>query len=151
MVLGVGALFIIAVIAQFILSWLGARIPLNISIPFGSALFFLLLGTLSFALVFKVLPNADITWRDVWVGAFVTAVLFVIGVNLILTYLGNGNFTSPQEAAGAVLVLLLAFYFLSTILIFGAVFTRVFASMYGSKIVPQSDEVSVEDQGQGVV
>ncbi|MFA9405638.1 MAG: YihY/virulence factor BrkB family protein [Anaerolineales bacterium] len=151
MVLGVGALFIIVVIAQFILSWLGARIPLNISIPFGSALFFLLLGTLSFALVFKVLPNADITWRDVWVGAFVTAVLFVIGVNLILAYLGNGNFTSPQEAAGAVLVLLLAFYFLSTILIFGAVFTRVFASMYGSKIVPQSDEVSVEDQGQGVV
>ena len=84
MVLGVGALFIIAVIAQFILSWLGERIPMDISIPFGSALFFLLLGTLSFALVFKVLPNVDIAWRDVWVGAFVTGVLFLIGVNLIV-------------------------------------------------------------------
>lgn len=151
MVLGVGALLIIAVIAELLLSWLGARIPLNISIPFSSALIFLILGTVSFAMVFKILPNADITWRDVWVGAFVTAVLFVIGVNLVLFYLGNGNFSSPQEAAGAVLVLLLAFYFLSTIFIFGAVFTRVFASMYGSKIVPQSDEISIEDQGQGAV
>ncbi len=151
MVLGVGALLIIGVIAQFLLSWFGARIPLSISLPFSSALFFLILGTLSFAMVFKVLPNARIAWRDVWVGAFVTAVLFVIGVNILLFYLGNGNFTSPQEAAGAVLVLLLAFYFLSTIFIFGAVFTRVFASMYGSKILPQSDEISVEDQGQGVV
>ena len=144
-------LFIIAVIAQFILTWLGARIPLDISIPFGTALVFLLLGTLSFALIYKVLPNADISWRDVWVGAFVTTILFVIGVSLVLFYLGNGNFSSPQEAAGAVLILLLAFYFLSTIFIFGAVFTRVFASMYGSKIVPQSDGISVDDQSQGAV
>ncbi len=149
MVLAVGVLLIIAVLAQLVLSWLGARIPLSISIPFGSALFFLFLGTLSFALVFKVLPNADIAWRDVWVGAFTTAVLFVIGMNLLLNYLGTSNFTSPQEAAGAFLVLLLAFYFLSTIGIFGAVFTRVFASMYGSKIVPQVYEITDDHQDPG--
>ena len=147
-VLGIGGVLTVTILIQFLLSWLGDVIPINITIPFSNSLFFLVMATLIFAMIYKVLPNAAITWRDVCVGSFVTSVLFWIGMNLVLLYLTNSDFSSPQEAAGAVLVLLLAFYFLSTIFIFGAVFTRVFASMYGSQIVPQPYEISAEDQGQ---
>ena len=136
-VIGIGGVLTILIVLQFILVWIGGILPLDITLSFTSELFLLVLGTLTFAMIYKVLPNAEISWRDVWVGSFVTALLFWVGARLLLWYLASSRLTSPEEAVGAILIFLLAFYFLALIFIFGAVFTRVFSSMYGSKIVPQ--------------
>lgn len=136
-VLGIGGALTIIIVLQLLLVWLGGIVPLDLSLPFTSELFLFVLAMMTFSMIYKVLPNADISWRDVWVGSFVTALLFWAGARLLLWYFSSRNLSSPEEAVGAILVLLLAFYFLSLIFVFGAVFTRVFASMYGSKIVPQ--------------
>ena len=148
-VLGIGGTLTILIVLQLIITWLGGMFPLDISLPFTSELFLLVLGTLTFAMIYKVLPNAEISWRDVWVGSFVTALLFWVGARLLLWYLTSSSLTSPEEAMGVILVSLLAFYFLALIFVFGAVFTRVYSSMYGSKIVPQfSTPPETEDNSQ---
>lgn len=136
-VLGIGGALTIIIVLQLLLVWLGGIVPVDFSLPFTSELFLFVLAMMTFSMIYKVLPNADISWRDVWVGSFVTALLFWAGARLLLWYFSSRNLSSPEEAVGAILVFLLAFYFLSLIFVFGAVFTRVFASMYGSKIVPQ--------------
>lgn len=93
--------------------------------------------TVFFALVFKILPDAEIAWRDVWVGAFVTAVLFSLGKTLIGVYLGSSAITSSFGAAGSLVLLLVWIYYSAQILFFGAEFTQVYANKFGSKIVPE--------------
>jgi len=90
--------------------------------------------TLLFAMMFKYLPDAQIEWQDVWTGAFVTAVGFVIGQALIALYLGRAGVASAYGAAGSLVVLLLWVYYSSMILLFGAEFTRVYAERHGSRI-----------------
>lgn len=92
--------------------------------------------TLLFALIFKVLPDVEIEWRDVWVGAGITAFLFIIGEFLIGLYLGRSGVVSTYGAAGSLVVILLWIYYSAQILFFGAEFTQVYASKYGSRIVP---------------
>jgi hypothetical protein len=83
------------------------------------------------------LPDADIAWRDVWVGAFVTAVLFSIGKTLIGLYLGSSAVGTTFGAAGSLVLLLLWVYYSAQILFFGAEFTQVYANTLGSRIVPE--------------
>jgi membrane protein len=80
--------------------------------------------TLLFAAIFKVLPDAAIAWRDVWVGALVTAVLFEIGKWGIGLYLGNSNPGKAYGAAGSLAVILVWIYYSAMIVLFGAEFTR---------------------------
>src|SRR6202011_5700390 len=103
---------------------------------FGLANVLVSLGIISllFAVMFKYLPDAKIEWRDVRVGALVTAVLFVIGQAAIAFYLGKAGVASAYGAAGSLLVLLLWVYYSSMILLFGAEFTRVYAERHGSRI-----------------
>ncbi|MHB1293893.1 MAG: YihY/virulence factor BrkB family protein [Anaerolineae bacterium] len=89
--------------------------------------------TLVFALIFKVVPNVDLRWRDVWVGALVTAFLFAIGQLALSIYLGRSGATSAFGAAGSLVVLLLWIYYSAQILFLGAEFTQVYASAYGSR------------------
>jgi membrane protein len=89
-----------------------------------------------FALMFKLLPNARVAWRDVWVGAVATSVLFVAGEALIGAYLGQGAVAARYGGAGAVLVVLLWVYYSSLILLLGAELTQVYANTYGSRILP---------------
>jgi membrane protein len=96
--------------------------------------------TLLFALIYKVLPDAEIAWRDVWLGAFVTAVLFSLGKFLIGLYLGNSAVASSFGAAGSLVLLLVWIYYSAQILFFGAEFTQVYANNYGSKILPEGEE-----------
>ncbi len=99
-----------------------------------------------FAAMFKVLPDAEITWKDVWVGALVTAALFVLGKFLIGLYLG---FSSPGEAygaAGSVVVILVWIYYTALILLAGAEFTQIWAKRYGSRITPDEDAVRVVEE-----
>src|SRR5690606_29734398 len=91
--------------------------------------------TILFALMFKILPDAEIAWRDVWLGAFVTALLFSLGKLLIGLYLGNSAVASAFGAAGSLVLLLLWIYYSAQILFFGAEFTQVYANQYGSRIV----------------
>jgi len=84
--------------------------------------------TLLFALLYKVLPDAKIAWRHVWIGAATTAVLFTIGKSLIGFYLGRSDATSGFGAAGSLVVILLWVYYSAQIVLFGAEFTQVLAT-----------------------
>jgi membrane protein len=89
--------------------------------------------TALFALIFKLMPRASIAWRDVWVGAGVTSLLFEIGKLLIGLYLGTTSVASGFGAAGSLVVLLLWVYFSAQVFLLGAEFTWVCAHEYGSK------------------
>jgi membrane protein len=139
MVLGVALLLIVAAIANLLISLVNARVEWG---GFVSTLNFLGLAglaALTFALIYKVLPNAKVAWRDVWVGAGVAALLLSVGLSLVKLYLSASQFNSALEAAGAVAVFLMAFYYLGQIFVLGAVVIRVFAQMSGSKVVPRID------------
>lgn len=140
MVIGVGLLLILATLANVIISWFGSLFDLNSNMPVITALGVLGIATLAFALIYKILPETDISWRDVWVGAFVTAMLVILATLIFGLYLSLGNVGSAFEAAGAFAVLLIAIYTIAQVFLFGAMFTRVFAEMYGSKAEGKSDD-----------
>lgn len=95
--------------------------------------------TLMFALMFKFLPDAKIKWRAVWFGAFITAVLFVIGKFLLGLYFGEANPGSTYGAAGTIVLVLLWVSYSCLILFFGAQFTYVYAKAYNILFVPYNE------------
>ncbi|HYH79408.1 MAG TPA: YihY/virulence factor BrkB family protein [Longimicrobium sp.] len=97
--------------------------------------------TLLFAAIFKVLPDAKIAWRDVWVGALVTAVLFEVGKWAIGLYLGNSNPGKAYGAAGSLAVILVWIYYTAMIVLFGAEFTETWATERGSGVEPDKGAV----------
>ncbi|MBA4853997.1 YihY/virulence factor BrkB family protein [Emticicia sp. BO119] len=97
--------------------------------------------TLLFATIFKVLPDGRIAWKDAFLGAGVTAVLFMVGKFLIGYYLGQSKITSTFGAAGSVVIILLWVYYSSTILFLGAEFTKVYTRHYGTPIQPNRNAV----------
>ena len=99
--------------------------------------------TLLFAMIFKFLPDAKIAWRDVWIGAFLTALLFTVGKFALGLYLGKSSVASSYGAAGSLIVLLLWVYYSSQILFFGAEFTQVYANRFGSCVAPADNAVPV--------
>ena len=99
--------------------------------------------TLLFAMIFKFLPDAKIAWHDVWIGAFITALLFTVGKFALGLYLGKSGVGSSYGAAGSLIVLLLWVYYSSQILFFGAEFTQVYANRFGSHVAPTDNAVSV--------
>ncbi len=149
MILGIGFLLLVSLVISAGLSaaqeTIGNAIPIseiilqiiNLVISIGAI-------TVLFALIFKFLPDAEIAWRDVWLGAFVTAVLFSLGKLLIGLYLGNSAVASSFGAAGSLVLLLIWIYYSAQILFFGAEFTQVYANNYGSKIVPESEEATAQ-------
>ncbi|MBI1914821.1 MAG: YihY/virulence factor BrkB family protein [Planctomycetes bacterium] len=98
--------------------------------------------TLLFALLYKVLPDAKVAWRDVWVGAAVTALLFTVGKFLIGLYLGSSSIGSAYGAAGSLAVFLVWVYYSAQILFLGAEFTQVYAQRHGRPIVPKGNAVA---------
>jgi membrane protein len=139
MVLGVGLFVIAATLVNLVVTTFNSFFELDITEAGLAFLSQLGLTTVALALIYKVLPDAETTWRDVLVGSVVTAFLIALGVKLLGIYLDASNVTSALEAAGAVTVFLLTFYFVGQIFVFGAVFTRVYASRSGSKIVPTDE------------
>mgnify|MGYP005843860113 CR=1 FL=1 len=105
----------------------------------------LIIATLLFALLFRFVPMAKIAWSDVWLGAAVTAVLFVVGQFALSIYLGRGNITSTYGAFGSLVALLLWVYYSAQILFFGAEFTQVYANRYGSQVRPEEEAVAVAE------
>jgi membrane protein len=99
---------------------------------------------LLFAMIFKFLPDVKIQWRDVWVGAVMTAILFSIGKWLLGLYLGSGAAGSAYGAASSLITLLLWVYYSSQILLFGAEFTQVYAARAGRELEPSEYAVRIE-------
>jgi membrane protein len=99
--------------------------------------------TVLFALTYKVLPSARIAWRDVWIGALMTAALFTLGKQVIGEYLAYSSVTSAYGAAGSIIVLLLWVYYSAQVFFFGAEFTHVYARRYGSGVVPTKNAIFV--------
>jgi membrane protein len=94
-------------------------------------------------MIFKYLPDVKIAWSDVWLGAFITAILFTVGKFAIGLYLGRSAIASSYGIAGSLIVLLVWVYYSAQIVFFGAEFTRVYANRFGGKIVPSENAVPV--------
>ena len=97
-----------------------------------------------FACIFKFLPDVKIQWRDVWMGAALTAFLFAIGKWALGLYLGSGSAASAYGAASSLITLLLWVYYSAQILLFGAEFTQVYANYAGREVAPDENAVRVE-------
>jgi hypothetical protein len=98
-----------------------------------------------FAMIFKYLPDVNITWKDVIFGAVLTGVLFEIGKQLLSWYLSRGSTTSVYGAAGSLAVLLLYIYYSAQIVFFGAEFTQVYSRKFGSGIQPAKNAIPITD------
>lgn len=153
MILGIGFLLLVSLVVTAGLSatqkTLGEAFPIpefllqivNLVISVGVI-------TVLFALIFKFLPDVRIAWRDVWMGAFVTSLLFSLGKTLIGLYLGNSAVGSTFGAAGSLVLLLLWIYYSAQILFFGAEFTQVYANQYGSKMLFESEKTLTLQAGK---
>ena len=148
MVLGVGFLLLVSLVITTILTHLtlyigsligGAAIIaylLDIVVSFGFV-------TILFAMIYKFLPDVRIQWKDVWIGAALTSFLFTLGKFLIGLYLGTSGVTSSFGAAGSLITVLLWVYYSALIFFFGAEFTQIYASRYGSGVVPAENAVPI--------
>ncbi len=139
MVFGVVLLCILSVVLSLVIPIINAYIRLDLPVPLFSYLILVLLSTLSLALIYKLLPNASVAWRDVWLGAAVAALMVMVVIFLVGSYLGASKFSSAMEAAGGMAVLLMGFYTLGQIFVFGAVLTRVYAATFGKGIAPRQE------------
>jgi membrane protein len=151
MVLVIGVLLLASLLVN---SLLAALSDLLKSVLPGGALPWQILGfvvtigmvILVFALIYKVLPDVVIQWRDVWIGATITAVLFVLGQLLLSLYLGLANPGTAFGAAGSLVVLLVWIYYSAQIVFFGAEVTQVYATEYGSGITPKKGAEFVTEE-----
>jgi membrane protein len=98
----------------------------------------LVVFTVLFALIYKVLPDVEISWKDVWVGAFITGILFEVGRFLIGLYLSRSSVASPYGAAGSLVLLLLWVYYASLIFFLGAELTQTWAAFHGRRFQPEA-------------
>jgi membrane protein len=97
-------------------------------------------------LTFKTVPDAKTAWRDVWIGGFVTAVLFSIGRTALAWYVGRASTTSAFGAAGSLVALIVWVYYSAQILFMGAEFTQVYAARRGAGIKPAENAVRAEEK-----
>jgi membrane protein len=153
MILSVAFLLLVSLVLSAALSafsgTLGRMLPNGLSVTLLQVLnltvSFLVITAL-FATIFKVLPDAKVAWRDVWVGAAVTALLFVVGKFLIGFYLGRSNPGQAFGAAGSLALLFAWVYYSAMILLFGAEFTQAWVERNGGSIAPQRGAVRVVEE-----
>jgi membrane protein len=141
MVLSIGFLLLVSLVVTAVLSSFTGMLSsllgdatfvahaIDIVVSFGFV-------TLLFALIYKYVPDVEIEWRDVWVGAALTAILFTVGKYLIGLYIGTSGVSSTFGGAGSLITILVWVYYSSLIFFLGAEFTRVYATQYGSGVAP---------------
>lgn len=141
-VLLAGGFIFLSMLASSVIAAMSLFLSNYIHIPFvligwlNDIVSFVLLALL-FALLYKMLPDVEISWRDVWMGGAITAGLFVLGKYLLGLYLARSTISSAYGAAGSLVVLLLFVYYSAQIIFLGAEFTQVYARTYGAEIVPK--------------
>ena len=148
LVIGIGFLLLVSLVVSALLAALGTFLTglfPGETIIWEMINFIISLGvvTVLFAMIFKMLPDVSIAWRDVSVGAFLTAGLFNVGKLLLGLYIGKSGVASAYGAAGALVVVLLWVYYSTQILLFGAKFTRIYADRFGSHHQPVPDAKKV--------
>lgn len=136
-VLGCGFVMLVSLVVTSMIAAAGTYVANLLPLPevIMTALMFVLsiaVLTGAFAILFKYLPDVDVQWRDVLIGAAFTAVLFTIGKFLIGLYLGKASFGSTYGAAGSLIIVLVWVYYSAQIFFFGAEFTQVYAGELGS-------------------
>jgi membrane protein len=149
-VLGFGFLLLVSLVLSAALAvvdtWIGAFIPgwvvVGYVLSYGISLG---LVALVLAAIFKVLPDAKVAWRDVWIGALVTSVLFHVGKFGIALYISKASVASTFGAAGSLAVLLVWVYYSSQIVLFGAEFTRAYADEYGTRVVASDNAIAAPE------
>lgn len=148
LILAVGFLLLVSLVLSALLTLLSEWVSYYFSETFVTLFrildFSLSLGvvTLLFAAIFKFLPDAKVPWTDVWVGAFVTALLFVVAKLALGFYFGHSNPASAYGAAGTVILIMLWVSYAGSIILFGAEFTRIHADRRGAKVKPLEFAVS---------
>ncbi|HEV3341447.1 MAG TPA: YihY/virulence factor BrkB family protein [Pirellulales bacterium] len=141
LVLGTGMLLVGSVVLTSFLQGMSERVLNWLGLSFSTALIVnwtvsIAVVTLLFAMIYRILPDIEIRWRDVWIGSAVTSVLFLIGRELIAVYLGRFSFASTYGTAGSLVAILLWIYYSAQIFLLGAEFTQVYASRCGVQIKP---------------
>jgi membrane protein len=153
MVCGIGFLLLVSLVVSTAISAMSGLFGTHFGATVASianAVASFVVITLMFAMMFKVLPDAVISWSDVWIGAVVTALLFTIGKFLIGLYLATSAVANVFGAAGSFVIVLIWVYYSAQILLLGAEFTQVYANQFGTKIRPTENAESVrrEDRVQ---
>lgn len=148
MVLLLGGLMLVSVVVGTAVGWAGPLLaPLESILPMvrvADLLTSLLVLWIFVALVFQVLPDAKIAWRDVWVGGLVTAGLLVAGKHLLAVFLARNALASMYGAAGSIFLLLLWVYYSAQVFFLGAEFTQVWAEARGREIQPEGYATRLE-------
>jgi len=146
MVLVIGFLLVTSLVTSAVLQSLAERIAGEFAfLEVGHAVLSLIMITVLFALIYKVLPDALVAWKDVWMGALVAAALFTLGKSLFGLYLGHSSIGSSYGAAGSLVIVVLWTYYSALILLFGAEMTQVHARLRGARIVPTESAVRVSE------
>lgn len=148
LVLGIGFLLLVSLLVSAALAALGRWVAgstagvLTLGLQVAHELFSYAIITALFVMIYKWMPRVRVAWRDVWVGAAITALLFVAGKGLIGLYIGRSGVASPFGAAGSLVVLLLWVYWSAQIFLLGAEFTSVYARRCGSRRVEASVRIA---------
>ncbi|MBW8881743.1 MAG: YihY/virulence factor BrkB family protein, partial [Asticcacaulis sp.] len=139
MIVGIGFLLLVGLVISAALSaigvFFGGLVPITFVMHLINEGISFAVITVLFAMIFKVLPDVHILWRDTWIGAAITALLFSIGKLLIGIYLGQSAFSSTYGAAGSLIVVLVWIYYSTQIFFLGAEFTQVYSRYMGSQII----------------
>ncbi|MBC7888854.1 MAG: YihY/virulence factor BrkB family protein [Ferruginibacter sp.] len=142
LIISLGFVLMVSLLLNAVVAIIGSHLNRLISgvgkifIPAIDNLITFMITAIVFAVIFKVLPDAKIKWKDVNVGAFITAILFTLGKIVIGWYLGTSNMATIYGAAGSVIIIMVWAYYSSLILYLGAECTKVYATQYGTKIQP---------------
>ena len=149
MVLGVAFLLLLSLVVSAALTALSTRVLNWDTHLLGRILSFNLafvILTLLFAMIYRFLPDARTAWRDVWLGAAITGLLFNVGKYLIGLYLGQTSIGSMYGAAGSLAIFLVWLYYSAQIFLFGAELTKIYANRFGSKIRPAKNAVRLRKE-----
>lgn len=152
LIISIAFLLLISLIITSLLSALGSWLQqfwsesLLTLFKASNAIFSLAIITLLFALMFKILPDARIKWKSVWIGAFLTSFLFIIGKSALGLYFGKANPGAGYGAAGSIILILIWTSYSSMILFFGAEFTKAYSDYYYGEIPPS--ETAVKQKGR---
>ena len=140
LVLGAGLLFVISAFTNLIINLIASIVRFELPLTISNNLLLLILAMLSLSLLYKILPDVKISWGDVWLGAAITSMLLFIAGHILGIYFSISNVASAFGAASALAVILVSVYYMTQIFLFGAVFTKVYASRFGSKRpLPETD------------
>jgi membrane protein len=155
MVLVIGFILLVSLVLSTVLAAMSGF--LNRLLPFSDVLLQMInfaisfgVTALLFTMIFKVLPDVLVKWKDVWIGGVATSLLFSLGRYGISLYLGRGSVSSAYGAAGSFVILLVWIYYSSQILLFGAEFTKVYANRQGAPIQPSPHAEAAPETSQTV-